>query len=337
LPEKVVNSKDGVDYSHLEGFEAPNSATTKQPQFASTTYPQCRATVSKETVLCPTAHISPYFAKEHIDKKPPKRTSAGLVSSVRFPPLSSSQFGLIQERLAHEPFWLLIAVTFLIKTNGKAAIPVFYQVKERFPSPKELGDPSNAEELLNMIRHLGLATNRLGFIQKYAKAFISNPPAPGKLYRVKKYERRASFSLDVDGRPLNSDGDLKRFITGDSGEANAEAWEIGHITQGKYTLDSWRIFCRDELLGRAQDWNGKGQQPEFQPEWMRVMPSDKELRAYLRWLWMREGWEWNPDTGERQVLRGELAAAVDEGRVEYDSTGGLRILESPMEQTRDGV
>ena len=59
---------------------------------------------------------------------------------------------------------------------------------------------------------------------------------------------------------------------------------------------------------------------------MRVQPDDKELRAYLRWMWMREGWEWDPATGERTVLRAEMLEAVNEGRVEYDDCGGLRIL-----------
>ena len=101
------------------------------------------------------------------------------------------------------------------------------------------------------------------------------------------------------------------------------------MTQGKYAIDSWRIFCRDAMLGRAEDWNGGGREPEFQPEWMRVMPQDKELRAFLRWMWMREGWEWDPATGDRIVLSEELRSAVDEGRVEYDETGGLRILDEP--------
>jgi hypothetical protein len=58
---------------------------------------------------------------------------------------------------------------------------------------------------------------------------------------------------------------------------------------------------------------------------MRVRPDDKELRAYLRWMWMKEGWEWNPDTGERTVLCEELRNAVNEGRVVYDEKGGLKI------------
>ncbi len=42
---------------------------------------------------------------------------------------------------------------------------------------------------------------------------------------------------------------------------------------------------------------------------------------------MREGWEWDPLTGEREPLREEMRRAVDEGRVGYDDSGNLVILE----------
>ncbi|KAG5980582.1 hypothetical protein E4U55_003884 [Claviceps digitariae] len=278
---------------------------------------------------------SPYFVPAiSSSKTSPKRKPGGIVSSVPFPTLCCPRFGLIQEEMAHEPFWLLIAVTFLIKTNGQVAIPVFHKVKERFPSPKQLADPSNAEELLSMIRHLGLATNRLKFIQKYATLFLEAPPMAGTLHKVRNYDKRDVSSDFGDMFAMGlSDQNLDTLVTADGGvgKASMEAWEIGHMTQGRYTLDSWRIFCRDKLLGRAEDWNGKGREPEFQPEWMRVMPQDKELRAYLRWMWMREGWEWDPITGERRILRPELQLAVNEHRVEYDDQGGLRILEFPRQ------
>jgi hypothetical protein len=132
---------------------------------------------------------------------------------------------------------------------------------------------------------------------------------------------------DDDEQEFNGNTDnISAMGTSDPTEEDAEAWEIGHLTQGKYAIDSWRIFCRDELLARAADWNGKGREPEFQPEWMRVLPEDKELRAYLRWMWMREGWEWDPVTGERTVLREEMRRATEEGRVDYNDHGGLEIV-----------
>ncbi|KAL7787544.1 hypothetical protein V8C37DRAFT_264296 [Trichoderma ceciliae] len=272
---------------------------------------------------------SPYFlqktpspSKEHLKKRPPP----GTISCIPFPPLDSPSFGIIQEELAHDSFWLLIAITFLIKTSGKLALPAFRRVRERFPSPSRLLDPSVEGELLGMIRHLGLPNVRLAYIQRYAKAFMERPPKAGIRYRVRNYDKRAISPPSRGLSSGDSEGSERSHSLSDGGNQDLEAWEVGHMTQGKYAIDSWRIFCRDELLGRAEDWNGKGREAEFQPEWMRVKPSDKELRACLRWMWMREGWEWDPRTGERTVLREEMRRAVNEGRVEYDDAGALRIL-----------
>ncbi|KAL4730498.1 hypothetical protein ACLX1H_002534 [Fusarium chlamydosporum] len=259
----------------------------------------------------PNSVISPYFTDASASTPVvPKRPPRGTVPSVPFAPLTSPYFGLIQEKVAHEPFWLLIVVSFLIKTKGIHAIPSFYKVKERFPTPADIACESNTEPIIDMIRHLGLANHRVALIQKYARGFLEDPPAAGKLYKVKKYDCR-----DVDF-PLVSAQIIGHHSSPWNKDDNRdlEAWEIGHLTQGKYAIDSWRIFCRDELLGRAEDWKGKGREPEFQPEWMRVRPNDKELRAYLRWMWMKEGWEWDPITGDRTVLREEMRNAVNEGR-----------------------
>lgn len=287
--------------------------------------PKCTQTHSKKSV-------SPYFTSpvSQEEGSTSKRPLRGTVSCLPFPPLTSLSFGLVQEKEAHDPFWLLIAITFLIRTTGKAAIPVFYAVKKRFPTPADVADPLNAKTILAMILHLGLSITRLRHLQRYAVIFMDDPPQDGKTYRVRNYDRR-------DTGPSPTESSLNGFPNSQSGiltpredEEDTEAWEIGHMTQGKYAIDSWRIFCRDKLLNRAENWNGKGREPEVQPEWMRVMPDDKELRAYLRWMWMREGWEWDPLTGERIVLRVEMQKAVNEGRVEWDGTGNLRLMDEPQ-------
>ncbi|EEY19797.1 conserved hypothetical protein [Verticillium alfalfae VaMs.102] len=210
---------------------------------------------------------SPFFCPESPKPSPKtRRPVAGTVSAIPFPPLTAPCFSLIQEKLSHDPFWLLIAVTFLIKTAGTLAIPAFYKCEATTGG-------------------------------------------------------RSLAKLPLDATTPTNDRET------------SDAWEIGHMTQGKYALDSWRIFCRDVLLDRARDWNGLGAPPEFQPEWMRVRPDDKELRACLRWMYMKEGWEWDPSTGEKTVLRPEMERAVNESRVEYDDAGGLRILDRPRDLT----
>ncbi|KAK1975273.1 methyl-CpG binding domain-containing protein 4 [Colletotrichum cereale] len=272
-----------------------------------------------------TAVRSPFFGQPQPKPSPRSKRAGGLVSTIPFPPLSAPRFGLIQEEFAHEPFWLLVVVTFLVKTAGTLAIPAFYKVKERFPTPAALADPEATTTIVGMIRHLGLSIVRTAAIQRYARVWLEQPPTAGTVYRVKNYDKR-----DVELKTLRHGGDEDplELIAARAGEAG-EAWEMGHFTQGKYALDSWRIFCRDELLGRAEDWNGKGAAPNFQAEWMRVRPDDKELRACLRWMWMREGWEWDPVTGEKIVLRDEMRRAANEGRVGYDDSGGLMILDEP--------
>lgn len=261
---------------------------------------------------------SPYFDLE--DSSPTKvrvpRPPRGTIPCIPFPRLDAPKFGLIQEDLASDPFRLLVAVTFLIRVKGKHALPVFHQLMSRYPTPKSLAE-ANKEDIISMIKHLGLATVRAAAIQKYACTWIDNPPRADIRYEVKNYPGPTDRTDTQLGEyePLNSDS------------SKLSAWEIGHMTQGRYAIDSWRIFCRDVLLGRAEDWRGKGREGEFQPEWMRVLPEDKELRACLRWLWMQEGWSWDPRTGDREILPEDLRKAVDEGRVTYDDAGGLRILD----------
>ena len=56
---------------------------------------------------------------------------------------------------------------------------------------------------------------------------------------------------------------------------------------GPYAIDSFRIFHRDEMRGLATDWLGNGAEKIFEPEWMRVVPLDKELKAYVKWQWLK--------------------------------------------------
>ncbi|KAL1907119.1 hypothetical protein Sste5344_007068 [Sporothrix stenoceras] len=284
------------------------------------------------------------------------RPKRGTVSALPFPRLDAPHFGLVQEQLSTDPFWLMIALVFLTRVAGRVSLPVFWALKEQYPSPKALVD-ANPQELMAMFRHLGMATVRYATIQRHARGWLKQPPQPGVCTTVRNYPT-----------PPEADDDHKKEEGGKEMRGLGSQWEIGHLTQGSYAVDSWRIFCRDGLLGRSTDWRGddggciaarhhrdsssetsstsqdmsgsysdwearqklrlrpRSDEP-FQPEWMRVLPRDKELRACLRWMWMREGWDWDPRTGERTVLSQELREAVNEGRVGYDNKGRLQIIE----------
>ncbi|KAI5862727.1 DNA glycosylase [Durotheca rogersii] len=300
----AAQQRDALGKAEEKQREQDDSCAPIQPQSWA---PKCKAK-------------SPYFATLPTPTSPPKekasRPPRGTVPCTPFPRLDAPTFGLVQEELAADPFRLLVAVTFLIRTKGTQAIPVFRELMLRYPSPHDL-ENADADDIVSMIKHLGLARVRAAAIQRYARTWRVDPPRAGVRYEVKNYPR---LDEGVNARP----GETSEA---DGARPSSSAWEVGHMTQGRYIIDSWRIFCRDVLLGLAEDWKGKGREGEFQPEWMRVLPEDKELRACLRWLWMREGWVWDPRTGERDVLPETLRRAVDDGRVSYDDSGELRIVE----------
>lgn len=242
----------------------------------------------------------------------PKNCRVGAtIFRIPFPPLSDSYFGLIHEKLADDPFRLLIAVAFLNRTHGKAAIPVFYELMARYPTPESLL-VARKEEIITLIRHLGLQNQRASTYLAYASTWLENPPVKEKRYAVRGYPYPDS------GRDIKK-GEILTYSD------KREAWEIGHMTLGAYALDSWRIFCRDKLRGVAAGWNGEGAEKGFQPEWMRVLPQDKELKAFLQWMWLKEGFEWDSSTGEKEVARIELMRAALEGNIVWDDIGGMRV------------
>ncbi|KAI4717082.1 DNA glycosylase [Aureobasidium sp. EXF-10727] len=252
---------------------------------------------------------------EHFTPSPKKKRVPAGTSAVPFPKLSAPRFGLIQERLANDPFRLLIAVTFLNKTAGRAAVPIFEQVMETYPTPADLA-VANVSELSEMIHSLGFQNQRARKLIKIAETWIEQPPQKGKLHRTMDYPNKGN------GRHLKPketvDEDVEDCI-------EAGALEIAHIYGlGPYAWDSWRIFCRDVFRGVAEGYNGEGvtgykpasqanDEAEFEPEWKRVVPLDKELRACLRWMWLREGWEWDPLTGNKKKAAPTLMREASDG------------------------
>lgn len=257
--------------------------------------------------------VSPFFAKLPI--KNPKATDK--VSCIPFPPLQSTSFGLVQERLSHDPFRLLIAVIFLNKTRGSVALPVFYELMERYPTPADLA-AANQEDVVQIFQHLGLQNQRAKKCINLAKAWLERPPEKGKRYRVIHYPKRD------DGKDVRPDE-----ILGEEDER--VAWEIGQLPGiGVYAIDSWRIFCRDELrglpTGLPKELTPEAKEEDLQKEWTRVLAGDKELRAYLRWRWLRNGWEWDPVTGERRKADEHELAKADKGGIIYEGDSGDMVV-----------
>lgn len=282
----------------------PKSAQS-QPSKSNHLVPPDGTTPTKKRLKA--IRVSPYFTAS-----PTKRSTP--ISCVPFPPLSSTHFGLVQETLARSPFHLLIACIFLNKTRGSVALPVFYDLMTRYPTPAALA-AAKFEDVVNVIQHLGLQNQRANTCINLAKAWLEREPVRGRRWRVLHYPCRG------DGKDLRPDEVI---------EDNDErvAWEVGQLPGvGVYAIDSWRIFCRDELrglpTGLPDEATEESKEEEMRKEWTKVLPLDKELRAYLRWRWLRNGIVWNTLTGEKRPAGEEETKTARKGGVIYEgeSTG----------------
>ncbi|THW84594.1 DNA glycosylase [Aureobasidium pullulans] len=281
-----------------------------------------------------TGATSEHFTPSPKIKK--KRVPAG-VSAVAFPKLTAPRFGLIQERLANDPFRLLIAVTFLNKTTGRAAVPIYEQVMEKYPTPTDLA-AADVSDLSEMIHSLGFQNQRARKLVKIAETWIEQPPQKGKLFRTRDYPNHGN------GRQLKPTETVDEDVN-DCAEVGA--LEIAHIYgTGSYAWDSWRIFCRDKFRGVAEGYNGEGvpgynpssqakSESNFEPEWKRVVPLDKELRACLRWMWLREGWEWDPLTGNKKPATPTLMREASDGVATWDEPVAMNPHEEDTKTVKE--
>lgn len=232
-------------------------------------------------------------------------------------------------------------------------MPVLYTLLSQYPTPTALAD-ADVSTISGVIHHLGFQNQRARKIVALAQGWVDRPPERGVRFAKRDYPRK------LDGRDIVPVGES----VGDEDER--VAWEISHLPGlGPYSHDSWRMFCRDILRGVATGYNGEGaqrpqQRPqrgqgqghgqgqakgevgtetehktedesaeiEFEPEWKRVLPKDKELRAWMAWMWLKEGWVWDCETGQKTRAGQELMALARGGGVvveEHDGVGGERL------------
>ncbi|KAL9566237.1 hypothetical protein ACKAV7_009596 [Fusarium commune] len=220
-------------------------------------------------------------------KKAPRKVPAGVVlSASRIPPISKELFGLIQESVGTDLYQLLVAAVLWNRTRGSQARPVFQKLISQYPTPTHLAEACFSD-LADLIRPIGLYNSRAARFIAFAKTWLDKPP-----HRSRRY-RKLHYPLQGDGLDIGKDEVLDE-------DDVRQGWEVAHLPSlGPYAIDSYRIFHRDMLRGLADDWNGMNAVRGFEPEWKRVVPLDKELRAYLRWMWLKEGWVWDPETGDK--------------------------------------
>ena len=209
--------------------------------------------------------------KLHSGKKPIIKQSCHPL-----PHPSALSFGLIQESIAHNLYFLVVQAILWNQTSGTQARPVFNQFISRYPTPAALLQ-ADIQSLTAMLQPLGLQNIRAKRFMDLAKRWHDQPPQVGQTYRRKGYPIPVVASAIAKGATT-------------AAENVQSEWEIAHLPGvGPYALDSFRIFHRDEMRGLAEDWLGNGAKEEnFEPEWKRVVPLDKELKAYVNWRWLKE-------------------------------------------------
>src|SRR5277367_186684 len=151
------------------------------------------------------APSSPHFLESHAtpEEKPSKKKSkvsiietASMPASLpHFRPTSPDEFGLIQEKLRHDPWRMLVAVIFLNVTTAKMALPLLSQLLERWPTPEALSkgtqhqyfetNLANFEELSAFLYPIGLYNTRAKRLIDFSTMWLSNPPQQDVLTKRK--------------------------------------------------------------------------------------------------------------------------------------------------------
>ena len=236
----------------------------------------------------PQSQTSSVKTKPNRQRKLSRHAPYSLQSRHPFPSIRADTFPLIQEKLAHNLYFLVVQAMLWNQTSGIQARPVFSALMKKYPNPKSLSEAC-LKELITLLRPLGLQNIRARRCIALGRTWIENPPTPSRRYHRKGYPL-TSLATDTENE-----------------------WEIAHLPGvGPYALDSFRIFHRDEMRGLAKDWLGTGATEKgFEPEWKRVLPLDKELKAYLGWRWLKEGSMWNEHNGTRLAASSELLAAAE--------------------------
>ncbi|KAF9244206.1 DNA glycosylase, partial [Melanogaster broomeanus] len=195
----------------------------------------------------------------------------------------------IPETIRDEPWKVLIAVRLLNVTTGKAAIPVFCKIIWRWPTPQDLVN-APIDELIDLLRPLGLYNKRAQWLKEISKCYIEDPPryptsdAPAALPTPSSSQTPSpsppSQTPATGNKRQRKPGAIAKPATHRPKYPNTP---ISHFPGvGPYALDSFRIFCKSVPGKDAEE-----------DEWKKVMPSDKELIWYLRWKWaVEEGKIW---------------------------------------------
>lgn len=223
---------------------------------------------------------------------------------------------LIQEIVQDDPWKIVVATTLLNKTTGRAAVPVFWKLIERWPTPIALAQAA-APTLTELIRPLGTQTVRTSRLIRLSNTYVMHPPNLPPQTGLTNAEKPFPPSPPSPPRTFSPTHIQAKDYT-----KAQKSSPIAHLPfTGPYAIDSFRIFCSslpgggaprgvEEQLKRIAQLSQLDQRPPaddfdetpewYDPnalqvfgdegaEWRQVRPADKELRRYLVWRWAIEG------------------------------------------------
>ncbi|KAH7309401.1 hypothetical protein B0J17DRAFT_606296 [Rhizoctonia solani] len=180
---------------------------------------------------------------------------------------------LIQERVCNDPWKIIVATTLLNKTSGKAALPIFWELIKRWPTPKALAQAS-APCLMELLRPIGTQFVRMSRLIRLSNAYTMHPPTLIPELRPKtKHTFQIALADPTEnslasGKRPKGDKEIGMVELKTSGSSHISAKEysavqktspIAHLPfTGPYAIDSFRIFSP------ALDGGGAGARVEEQ-------------------------------------------------------------------------
>lgn len=171
-------------------------------------------------------------------------------------------FGLVQELLTPDIFGSIVVTILLNQTTGRSAIPVFYELMLRYPTPRTLA-AADVQELTELLRPIGLHNRRAKRLKELGEAWCAMPPRWGVLHKsrvVLPHSESEPGSTVVTAKADGEDGGASR--DGESPSLTSSQvplprrgkksprprptyppTEVSHLPGvGRYALDSFLLF-----------------------------------------------------------------------------------------------
>lgn len=207
-------------------------------------------------------------------------------------------------------FGMIVVTILLNQTTGRAAIPVFYELLHKWPTPRLLAD-ADLSELTRILQPIGLHNIRARRLKLFGQTWCERPPRQGVLHKSRVAMPQAQGQRLRRRKAQKGDEMALRDVY--------PATEISHLPGvGRYALDSFRLFrpslevperaavqvalehkltsekwleilSRREKVGESRFVGSllpaeDGIQTEnLEHDWAQVKPLDKELEAYRLW------------------------------------------------------